>query len=283
MTQRKKTWVLALIVFWLGYEAKDNRIFPLTHFYKRHFVDQPEPIKTVAQQQYNVFTRINTKRRIDCPKSAEVEVIVAIGQSNAANTGGHRFQNSDKKILNFFNGQCFIASDPMLGATENRGSLWIPFAQSYKQEKTILLVTFAMGATRVDQWLDPADLATHFDQNMAQLDAAGFVPDVFIWVQGESDISTKVSDYTHNLKSFLAAIKSKYQNSKIAISGSSYCGGHQSKALRSAQRKVARKLDLIWLGSTDAFNQSQYRYDDCHLSQQGLEKVAKQFSQVLRP
>lgn len=270
-------------MFWLGYEAKDNRIFPLTHFYKRHFVDQPEPVKTVAQQHYNVFTQINTKTRIPCPKPEQTEVIVGIGQSNAANTGGHRFQNEDRKIVNFFNGSCYLATDPMLGATDNRGSLWIPFANAYKRDKTILLVTFAVGATSISQWVNKDDLGKHFDQNMANLSDAGYQPDTFIWVQGESDISSNLELFSSQLKQFIGGLSAQFPASKIAISGTSYCGGHSRKPLLKVQRKVAKQFDLIWLGSTDSYYESQYRYDDCHLSQQGLNAVAQQFAKVLRP
>jgi len=279
---RKKAWALALFMFWLGYEAKDNRIFPLTHFYKRHFVDQAEPIKTTAQRVYNVYTDINSKTRVACPEPAKTEVIVAIGQSNAANNGGHRFQNKDNQILNFFNGQCFVASDPMLGATDNRGSMWIPFSKSYKTDKTILLVSFAAGATQVSQWNDPQDLAKHFDDNMSHLTSAGYLPELFIWIQGESDIGTKVDEYRSSLMQFMRGVQSRYPTSQIALSGTSYCGGHQSKSLRAAQRKVANKLDLIWLGATDDLSAPQYRYDDCHFSQLGLEKAAAQFVKRLQ-
>ncbi|MFT5573013.1 MAG: hypothetical protein ACI9FR_001946 [Cryomorphaceae bacterium] len=279
---RKKIWALALFMFWLGYEAKDNRIFPLTHFYKRHFVDQDELIKSTAQRVYNVYTEINSKTRVACPEPENTEVIVAIGQSNAANNGGHRFQNEDNQILNFFNGQCFIASDPMLGATDNRGSMWIPFSKSYKTDKTILLVSFAVGATQVSQWNDPQDLAKHFDDNMTHLKNAGFLPKLFIWIQGESDIGTEVSAYKSSLMQFMRGVQSRYPSSQIAISGTSYCGGHQSKNLVAAQRKVANKLDLIWLGSTDDLSAPQYRYDDCHFSQLGLKKAAAQLVKRLQ-
>jgi hypothetical protein len=271
---RKKIWALALFMFWLGYEAKDNRVFPLTHFYKRHFVDQAEPIKTTAQRVYNVFTDINSKTRVDCPAPNTTEVIVAIGQSNAANTGGHRFQNEDHQILNFFNGQCYVATDPMLGATENRGSMWIPFSKGYETDKTILLVTFAVGATQVGQWNDPQDLAKHFDDNMAHLKSAGYQPKLFVWIQGESDITTKLAEYKSSLTQFMRGVLARYPTSEIAVSGTSYCGGHLSENLVSTQRKVAKKLDLTWLGATDDLSEPQYRYDDCHFSQLGLEKAA---------
>ena len=269
-------------MFWLGYEAKDNRIFPLTHFYKRHFVDYPEHKKTKTEFQFSVFTDINSRQRVDCPEPEDAEVIVSFGQSNAANSGGYRHLNSDPKILNFFAGHCYVASDPMLGASANRGSLWIPIARAYQSDKTIVLVTFAVGATKVEQWLDPSVLGAHFDSNMSSLSEAGFTPDTMIWFQGESDHDSDPIKYEEDLHTLLSSVSSRYPNTKLAISGTSYCAQHSSPKIVDAQRSVASRLESTWLGVTDEIIGSENRYDDCHLSQLGMERVANQFAKALK-
>ena len=282
MTQKKKVWLIALFMFWLGYEVKDNRVFPLSHFYKRHFVDHPEPKKTKSQQQYAVYADINARKRVDCPAPQNAEVVVTFGQSNAANSGGHRYTNQDPRILNFFDGHCYVASDPMLGASADRGSLWIPFAQAYKSDKTLVFVTFAVGATRLDQWADPDDLGKHFKHNMSSLKQAGLSPDLFLWVQGESDHASDVSVYERSLDEYLSGIATEFPESRLALSGTSYCASNSSKALVRAQRKVAQNRDFIWLGVTDDIVGSEYRYDNCHFSKYGMDKVAKRFAESLK-
>ena len=279
--QKKKIWLLALIMFWLGYEAKDNRIFPLSHFYKRHFVDYPEHEKTETQFQFGVYTDINSRQRVDCPSPDDAEVVVAFGQSNAGNSGGHRYTNNDPKILNFFAGHCYVASDPMLGASANRGSMWIPFAREYRKDKTLVFATFAVGATKVEQWMDPDVLGTHLDDNLDSLVQAGYEPDLLIWVQGESDHDTKPEKYKLNLKTFLSDIRSRFPNSRLALSGTTYCAYHRSDAIVAAQKAVSDELDLVWLGVTDEVMGSSYRYDNCHFSKLGMERVATQFAQAL--
>lgn len=282
MISKKKVYLTALFMFWLGYEAKDNRIFPLTHFYKRHFVDYPEHKQTKTEFKFGVFTDINSRQRVDCPPPEDAEVVVSFGQSNAANSGGYRHTNSDPKILNFFAGHCYVASDPMLGASENRGSMWIPFARAYQSDKTLVLATFAVGATKIEQWLVPDVLGAHFDSNMASLSKAGYTPDLMIWFQGESDHDSDPVQYEQDLNSFLAYVSSSYPNSRLAISGTSYCARNSSAKLVAAQQRVATKLGSTWLGVTDDIIGSEYRYDDCHLSRPGMQRVANQFVKALR-
>src|ERR1700688_231528 len=74
---------------------------------------------------------LETKSRIesDCPPHAFV--IVAIGQSNAANYVSPIAKRiAEIPAFNFLDGRCYRIEDPLLGATGGRlGSLWTVFAQ----------------------------------------------------------------------------------------------------------------------------------------------------------
>src|SRR5690349_21013830 len=69
--------------------------------------------------EHNQLVRFG-KRQVACPpQSARTLVAVLIGQSNAANTGGHRFRGKPN-VFNFFDGKCFEAVDPLLGTADKQ-------------------------------------------------------------------------------------------------------------------------------------------------------------------
>src|SRR5262245_44217932 len=63
---------------------------------------------------------------VPCPQQDErTAVILILGQSNAGNHGGQK-TNSEygSRIVNFFEGQCYVAASPLLGSTGTWGEFW---------------------------------------------------------------------------------------------------------------------------------------------------------------
>ena len=128
----KKTLIF-FFIFLLAYQvyviAENEDIFPLNKFISR-IIDNPQKDKKNTEKIVNLpissFDRLENKTELNCPSPEDSIVIIAFGQSNSANNASHTYPKNSNNILNFYKGKCFIAKDPLLGATGNRGNIWIP-------------------------------------------------------------------------------------------------------------------------------------------------------------
>ena len=282
-----------LIAFWAGYEAHTNKVFPIGRFVERTFFTlNPEYLgwraktffaeKTAVtetqiktQKELNVFADTAAKKEVKCPKEEMAYVLIGFGQSNSANYAGHR-SKATSSIVNFFNGKCYSAVDPMLGATGRYGSVWIPIAERLAlEDKTVVLVTFGVASSRIDDWLDTNFLMPFYKENIGTLKQFYSEPDSVVWFQGTSDRATPKINFERSLAEWLSIIKSDLPKAQLYVVGNSYCHGENDKDLLAIQKKVASEIGGRFIGPTDLFNSINYRYDDCHFSEQGVMRVAE--------
>lgn len=228
-------------------------------------------------QGVSVIDDISKKIEVTCPKKNDAYVIIGFGQSNSANSSGHRFENNKTSILNFFNGKCYLANDPMLGATGNHGSVWIPLAKHLDiKNKSIVFATFGVGGTHVKSWLDKYHLLPFYKKNIKDLKTHYPNPDAAVWIQGERDATTPSELFKKQLKEWINIIQQDLPSTIIYITGTSYCKGVSNSKILEIQKNIAENLtNGVYVGSTDNLNQTKYRYDDCHFSEQGTEELAK--------
>jgi len=61
------------------------------------------------------------KKAVACPQQTDrAAVLLLIGQSNAGNHAGQRFRSEHgENVVNFYNGRCYVAASPLLGADGN--------------------------------------------------------------------------------------------------------------------------------------------------------------------
>jgi hypothetical protein len=66
------------------------------------------------------------KKAVICPQQTDhTAVLLLIGQSNAGNHAGQRFGSEHgETLVNFFDGQCYVAASPLLGADGTSGEYW---------------------------------------------------------------------------------------------------------------------------------------------------------------
>jgi hypothetical protein len=260
--------VYVLLSFWVGYEAANNDVFPIGQFVDRNFVSEDKSL-TSLQKKLDLFSDTDKKNEVKCPDVNDAYVIIGFGQSNSANHGGHRFVATKKKIYNFFNGRCYVASDPLLGATGRGGSVWIPLAEQLPSNR-IVYATFGVGGTKLSQWLSDDSFIALFRQNVLELKKFYPDPDLAIWIQGESDKDTPKAVYEDLLRNWIGELRKELPTTRIAISGTSYCNGSGNKEITGVQEKLSDELGLTYLGATDRLTESSHRYDDCHFSERGL-------------
>ena len=80
----------------------------------------------LATGEYDKFGRLvmhPNKVQVSCPPQTEdMAVLLAIGQSNSANYAEKKFTTEyPKQVFNYFEGKCYIASSPLLGANNEEG------------------------------------------------------------------------------------------------------------------------------------------------------------------
>src|SRR5215813_1812217 len=82
---------------------------------------------------------------VTCPQQDErTAVILILGQSNAGNHGGQKTKSEyGSRILNFFDGRCYVAASPLLGSTGIWGEHWTETAnlllRSHRFETVVLI------------------------------------------------------------------------------------------------------------------------------------------------
>jgi len=272
MKKSYRITIYILLAFWAGYEAHNNKLFPLGRFIERNFFENE--VATKLQKNVNAYVDVSQKSEVKCPAEKDAYVVIGFGQSNSANHAGHRFE-SNIDIVNFYNGKCYVAADPLLGATGRSGSVWIPLAEALNvKDKTIVLSAFGVGGSKVSDWLSEDYLLPFYKENIDALKKKYKAPNALVWIQGESDVSTERDVLSQQLRDWFGLLRSDFKDSNIYVTGTSYCSSKSNDSVLSAQRKQAESIEAIYVGSTDKLNQQKYRYDDCHFSEKGIKALA---------
>jgi len=257
MKQGYKLTAYILLAFWAGYEINNNKVSEM-------------------QKKVNVFANTKLRNEIHCPNADDALVLIGFGQSNSANSAGHRSKATTKNIVNFFNGKCYEAVDPLLGATGRQGNVWIPIAEKLQSDdKTVVLATFGVGGSSVEQWLDENYLLPFYKKNVSSLKQYYPNPNSAVWIQGESDKKTSNEKFESSLKKWLGIVKADFPNTNLYLTGTSYCNGSANPQVLVTQEKLIKAIGGIYIGSTDVLTSVNLRYDDCHFSEQGINALTE--------
>lgn len=285
---RQITFPLMLILwsFLAGYMFKTIdwfRLFPQSKI-ESHNQNTHAANRSNLTQSYipkGLHSDLSGRFEIPCPAEEDAIILVGFGQSNSANAQGQRYESNTNKIINFYNGRCYPAVDPMLGSTGNRGSIWIPVAKKLQTDKSIVIMAFGVGGTSISEWLDQNKLSLFYQANKNSLKTIYNNPDYIIWIQGESDKNTSPPVYKEQLSIWLNSVMQDFQTATILITGTTYCHGVGNDKIVTIQEEVAKDLNAIYIGSTDKFNELSDRYDNCHFSAQGVNKVSDMIAESI--
>ena len=79
------------------------------------------------------------KTKVDCPtQTADTAVLLVIGQSNAANHAEQRITTRfPGRALNYFEGNCYDAASPLLGATGGPGRVRDAAGRRFDRERRL--------------------------------------------------------------------------------------------------------------------------------------------------
>jgi hypothetical protein len=281
----KKTLIF-LFIFLLVYQAyivaEKGDIFPLNKFISR-IIDNPQKDKKntekIVNLTFSTYNKLENKTEVNCPSLKDSIVIIAFGQSNSANSASHRYSESSNNILNFYKGKCFIAKDPLLGTTGNRGNIWIPVSTKInKGQKKVVLITFGIGGTKVEDWL--TSYYDFYKENVNSFKELYPYPDFAIWFQGESDRKTIPGEFQKHLDEWILTLKKDLPKTKIIITGTTYCAGQDSEIIKNIQYLTSKKFNIGFV-DTDQFYSPRDRSDGCHLSSSGVEKISEIFADTI--
>ena len=206
-------------------------------------------------------------------------IILAFGQSNAANYGQTRYRPAGA-VFSFYQGRCYRAADPMPGADGGGGSVWTRLGERIIESRfadKVVFATIGVGGSEIARWSSGGDLHSRLLDAVAGLSAAGLQPTHLLWQQGEADAVRGTDSLTYRI-SFLNMVRSVHTHgvsAPIYVAVATYCYGRRSSEVQQAQRELVNVRNRIYPGpDTDILVSDELRYDGCHFTDIGLNRSA---------
>lgn len=245
------------------------------------------------------FFTPNTAAYVSEEECGSADAVVTLGQSNSANSGGNGLTTPTRPdssgALMFFNGHCYPARDPLLGASIWLGgaSVWLQFAKTYiarNPGKKIIIVPFGIGSSGSWEWAVGGQFHRRMVSVLDQAKAARLNVKWVFWHQGETDgenastlpFGQTYNYYLQNFNSMKAVINSRFPGVPISVAMGTYVRSSPYFVSREVQKVF---LDLainnypnVRLGPASDFLGFPYRanvlagvtYDDVHFNDAGL-------------
>jgi hypothetical protein len=240
------------------------------------------------------FDQTRDREPVECARfgarTARTAVLLTAGQSNAANYGQMPVSPREGVYnFNWFDGRCYRARDPLLGADGNGGSVWTRLGDllvsrgSYDQ---VLIAPIAVGGSALSRWIPGGDLHRRLVETRRRLQAAGIEVTHVLWHQGERDaeLGTSAEQYTEQFGKLVASLRGLGIGAPVFAALASACGGPPSETIRAAQLGLPLHIEGVRRGpDTDSLANLAYRYDACHFSDAGLDAHARLWLDAVWP
>jgi len=129
--------------------------------------------------------------------SPATAVILAIGQSNIANECDPfalRKPEGEVFNFNFFDGRCYEACDPLLGASVDRSNVLTRVGEllvTRGNYRRILLVPIAHGGTFAREWAPGGQMFPRLERALKRLKERNIAITHIVWQQGESEAAER--------------------------------------------------------------------------------------------
>ena len=269
--------ILVLVSYVWGIASYKYKLFPfpVLRDIKIHLLHQ-------ENDRRSTFSDTSIKTRVVCEDVVDKKTMVALvfGQSNSANHGGAKYE-SKQEVFNFFEGSCYKASDPLLGATGSDGNPWSRFGDKVIANnlyERVLLVPIAFGGSEIKRWDVGGDLHHRIADVIKYLKAKNIEVTHMLWHQGETDAKLRTSkkEYKERFLSMLLKIREYGAEAPIYVAVATRCAGRGvSLEIQSAQSELVNLKKRIYaVPNTDNIDLVGDRNDGCHFSEIGLDKHA---------
>jgi Carbohydrate esterase, sialic acid-specific acetylesterase len=243
-----------------------------------------EGVYLVGAEAPTFADRVVSARAARQPDTA---VILTFGQSNAANMGeGHYVADGPVHVFNIFDRRYYRAIDPLPGASNDGGSVWGRLGDrliASGQFRSILLIPLASGGSYIVDWAPGGVYHRRLPFAIKRISAAGLVPDILCWHQGEAEANLTMmsaAEYRRHFLSMLNSIRETGIDAPIYVATATLCANEEHPfdnrdAIRAAQKElIAAAGDILPGPDTDLIG-VEHRWDRCHFSATGLELAAK--------
>lgn len=235
------------------------------------------------------------KTAVACPFDRPGTVVLyAIGQSNAANSVQPRTvgQPIHPEVFEYYDGRCYQAASPMLGAEGTDGSLWPMLGAELiarRSARQVVIAVFAVNGAPIRRFIDPNDLLPRWLPGWKQLTGTR-AADALIWMQGEADFARKTTTnaYSQAFGEFLSALKLDGVSSPlILVPILTRCADNDhwvaDNPTAIAQRTISSKLNGPGAGvdMDRILDFPHARYDGCHLSGDGASAAVRALAHAL--
>jgi len=276
MSTRQSLWlataILAILALWLANPASIAGRSGL-----RTKLDQ---LVQVGNQPMMACDGIAAQRPI---------VILALGQSNAANLGAST-PSGGPPINLIADGKCFMAIDPLPGSSGDGGSIWYRLAHRLPAlglQRTIVVSVLGVDATSIDDWTaTQSPLRERLVLQLKSMQTAGLAPELILWQQGEADARAATTEqvYSAGLDKLAVILEQAGSRAPIFLARSTVCRSDPNAAVRTAIEAKAQSNGRFRLGpDTDTLVGADLRRDGCHFSGQGLDRAAQLWAVTLAP
>jgi hypothetical protein len=242
-------------------------------------VSMSKDVENLTTNQYGQLISYHKKIKAQRPFLTDRSMVAFVfGQSNAANHGGEKYSPNNDHILNYWEGNFYLAADPLLGATGISGSVWTSVGKKILERgiaDQVLLIAAGVGRTSVQDWGGTGRLNNMFESRLKDAQLHDLKINYFLWHQGESDNSLPPQQYLESLNQVIDLTKKYFPKSKFFVSQASVCGNlASSPKLLQAQKQATYREGVFSGPNTDLISLDD-RYDECHFSARGIEQYAQ--------
>jgi hypothetical protein len=222
------------------------------------------------------------------PQTAHTAIILALGQSNIANHAEARIATRHPKtVLNYFDGKCYVAGSPLLGASGDGGEFLTLLADRLIDDdvyRSVIVVPAGIGGMAIALWQRNGQLNDMLVGALKGL-PPGYKVTQVLWQQGESDflLATLPADYVASFRSLVDVLAENGVDAPLYISISTKCGPWTAgNPIAVAQRSLIDGRRVFLGVDSDGLLGAKDRFDDCHLSDSGQRKTAAAYAEAIK-
>jgi len=280
--------------YWFGAYSFARNIWPATKFTSlRSALLQSWKPPGVEYGPYARLLAYPGKVSIPCPPQTDrTAVLLIIGQSNAANTGGQRFRSQSGRVAAYFDGKCTVAASPLLSTSGIGGEAWSAIGDRLVNGggfDEVVLLPAAIGGSALGQWTSGGDLHSMLEELVKDAESHYRITNV-LWHQGETDFTTGTSEdaYVSGFQSLARDLRSLGVTTPIYVSIATRCEQiddlwSSDNPISRAQRRLGNSGEGFAPGvDTDTLLADLDRSDGCHIGGSGMSKVIDAWTEILR-
>lgn len=235
-----------------------------------------------------IVSDTTNRHEVDCTSIRDdAAIFLIMGQSNAANSGDTRYKaRRDVINLNWADGKCYHAEDPLLGTDGDGGTIWTRLGDELIENgdyKQVVLVDIAVSGTRIRIWAGPEGPSRHAVEAATALRRYGRRFTHVLWHQGESDWETPTDIYVRLFQTMADYLHSNGIDAPIFVAQTTLCLGRHAPNVKEAQIQLPTLMDNVFAGANaDSVDRLRDRQDDlCHFKETGLAQLAHLWREAL--